>query len=371
MRYARLHLLTLFLPLILAVFVVGCGASEADAPAEAPEATAPPPVPVAVAPVQREARPLPVRTTGALAARATTPLAFKVGGVVARILVDEGDRVRAGQTLARLDLTEIAARVREAESALDKAERDLARVTRLFRDSVATRQAKQDAETAVEVAEARAERARFNRRYAVVTAPEGGPILQRRAEEGQLVSPGEPVVVLGATGRGWVVQAGVPDRDVVRLALGDSARVTLDAYPRRPLATRVTQIGDAADPATGTFMVEFAVNGVPEGLALKSGFVAKVDAVPSRADTLTFVPAAALIEGDDDTGIVFTLDAPTAADGAAPDAVTTVRRRTVRLARLLDTEAALATALPPGTHVVTQGGARLRDGQDVRVTRVE
>ena len=355
-----------------AAFVLtGCQASEAE---EAPPAEAAPPVPVQVAPVERSARARPVRTTGTLAAKAETPLAFKVGGVVARILVDEGDRVRPGQTLARLDLTEIDAQVREAESALAKVERDLARTTRLYRDSVATLEEKQDAETAAEVAAARVERARFNRRYATITAPEGGPILQRRAEEGQLVSPGQPVLVLGATGRGWVVQASFADRDVVRLALGDSARVTLDAYPRRPLAARVTQIADAADPRTGTFAVEFGLDG-GHGLALKSGFVAKVDAVPRRADTLTVIPAAALVEGDGQAGVVFTLDAvPADMPSDMPgdtSRVARVRRTRVRLAHLLDRAVALHTRLPDGARVVTAGAATLRDGQDVRVAKVE
>jgi multidrug efflux pump subunit AcrA (membrane-fusion protein) len=150
----------------------------------------------------------------------------------------------------------------------------------------------------------------------------------------------------------------------VRLALGDSARVTLDAYPRRPLAARVTQIADAADPRTGTFAVEFAL-ARGHGLALKSGFVAKVDAVPRRADTLTVVPAAALVEGDGDAGVVFTLDA------APTDTVGTARRTPVRLAHLLDRAVALHTRLPAGARVVTAGNARLRDGDRVRVTRVE
>lgn len=344
--------LSRFFPIVLVFILAGCGA-QAESPAGEP-----PPPPVHVAPVERGVHPLPIRASGRLAARAETPLAFKVGGVIQSILVDEGDRVRAGEPLARLDRTEINAQVREARSALEQARRNLQRTTRLYRDSVATLEEKQNAETAVEMAEARLEQAQFNRRYAVITAPESGPILERRAEEGELVGPNVPVLVLGATGRGWVMRAGLTDRDIVRIQRGDSARVMIDAHPNRRFAARVRQVADAADPRSSTYTVELDVD--PAGAAFKSGFVAKADLYPSDADTLTLLPATALVEGEGMRGTVYTLDAR--ADTAR------VRRTSVRIFRFLDDRLALpGDALPPDATVVTAGAARLEDGDRVAV----
>jgi RND family efflux transporter MFP subunit len=331
------------------VTVVGCATGHAD-----DAATEPPSVPVEAHPAQARTEALPIRTTGRLASKAEIQLSFKIDGIIEHIAVDEGARVQSGQTLARLNLAEIEARVLEAQSALDKARRDLARTERLHRDSVATLENLQDARTAVEVAEARVQAATFNRTYAVIAAPASGRVLRRHAEEGELVTPGTPVLTLGASGRGWVVRAGLPERDVVRLALGDSARVTFDAYPERTIPGRIAEIADAADPQTGTFEVEVAVG--PEAMPLKSGFIAKLDLVPSHTAAYVEVPIAALVSGDGQDGIVFTLDRATKE----------ARRTPVRIAQLLDSTVVLADGPAPDTPVITTGAVGLRDGDRVR-----
>ena len=340
------HLTALSLIAVLA----GCGAS-ADPPAERPPL---PRVEVATAAARTQA--LPLRASGRLASKAEIPLSFKIDGVIDRILVDEAEAVRAGQRLAQLHLSEIEARVMEATAALEQAERDLTRTERLHRDSVATLEDLEDARTAVDVAAARRQAARFNRQYAVIEAPAAGRILQRRAEAGEVVAPGRPILTLGASSRGWVVRVGLAARDVVRLAVGDSAQVTFDAHPNRPVAARVTEIADAADPQTGTFEVELTV-GVTD-LPLKSGFIAAARLQPSAAVEYVEVPAAALVEGDGRDGVVFTVDSTTEAE---------VQRTPVRIAEMLDATVVLDRGLAPGTRVVTTGAVGLRDGEAVQV----
>src|SRR5688572_23330507 len=87
------------------------------------------PLNVRVAPVTREAVALPVIATGTLEPKDAADLSFKVGGVVARVLVEEGDRVQRGQVLAALDLGEIDPAVSRARAAAEKAERDHARLS--------------------------------------------------------------------------------------------------------------------------------------------------------------------------------------------------------------------------------------------------
>lgn len=330
--------------------LAGCGAS-ADPPAD------PPPRPrVEVATAAARTQALPIRASGRLASKAEIPLSFKIDGVIDRILVDEGEAVRKGQRLAQLHLSEIEARVMEATAALEQAERDLARTQRLHRDSVATLEGLEDARTAVDVAAARQQAARFNRQYAMIEAPAAGRILQRQAEAGEIVAPGRPILTLGASSRGWVVRVGLAARDVVRLAVGDSAQVTFDAHPNRPVAARVTEIADAADPQTGTFEVELTV--CATDLPLKSGFIAAARLQPSAAVEYVEIPAAALVEGDGRDGVVFTVD-------STPEAE--VQRTPVRIAEMLDSTVVLDRGLAPGARVVTTGAVGLRDGETVQV----
>ena len=347
-RMEALRLGVILSVLLGAGFVAGCGA-EAEPPVRSGSSV--PVVEVATATPRRA--PVPIHATGRLASKAEVPLAFTVDGVVDRIRVDEGDRVRTGQELARLHLSEIDAQVMEAESALGQARRDLERTRRLHRDSVATQEALEKARTAVEVAEARLQRARFNRQYAVIEAPADGRILRRRAEDGEYVGPGQPILTLGATGRGWVVRAGLPARDVVRVARGDSAQVTFDAYPGRTVGARVTEIADAATPRTGTFEVELLVSASDR--VLKSGFIGDVTLFPSGDPASVEIPAAALVEGDGVQGVVYRVDGGT------------VQRQSVTVARVLDRAVLVSDGLTADDRVVTAGWDRVEDGDSVRV----
>ena len=190
------------------VFVALGGCSE-EAPAPASEEA---PAPVVTRAVEDAGATLDVRTSGRLGDRASIPLAFSIGGVVGEVAVRNGDRVDAGQRLARLDPAEIDARVSAAQASVDKAERDLARAERLYEDSVVTRTRLLDTRTAAEVARADLRAARFARENSEIRAPAPGRVTARVAEVGQVVQAGQPIVQLGEAG--WRFRAGLVDRTV-------------------------------------------------------------------------------------------------------------------------------------------------------------
>jgi RND family efflux transporter MFP subunit len=311
---------------------------------------------VRTAPVREAAIGRSVRAVGQLAPRNELRLAFKVGGVIASIAVDDGDPVRAGDLLAALEPTEIEAAVARAAQASEKAQRDLERGRALYADQVVTLEQVQDLETAAEVARADLDAARFNARYARIVAPADGLVLRRLAEPGELVQAGAPVLVVGDLDGGWVVRAALADRDVVRLAIGAPARVTLDAFPDATFAARVERIATASDPVTGTYEVELAVEAPSERFV--QGLVAKVDfELDDRTAVRLWVPIDALLEADADRASVFVL---VPEDG-------TVERRAVRIGELRGDQVAVREGLAAGEQVVVEGAAWLEDGAPVTV----
>ena len=154
--------------LAAAATLPGCGSDAENSAAPAPLRA------VRVATVKSGPAEPPVLATGLASSRDEARLAFKVGGVIAAIEVREGEEVRAGQRLARIEAAEIDASVTQASEALAKASRDLARGKQLFADDVVTREQLDDLGTAERVARAQADAARFNRRYAEITAPADG-----------------------------------------------------------------------------------------------------------------------------------------------------------------------------------------------------
>lgn len=336
--------------LVALLLVVGCGTGTPP-----PEVARTPDVLVRTAAVERQAVAEPIRATGLLASKDEARLSFKIGGILNRLYVDEGDRVRAGQTLATLTMTEIEAQVRQAQEAADKARRDLDRAERLYADSVVTLEQVQDARTGYEVAQQGVEIARFNWQYATIKAPFSGVVLKRFAEENELVGPGTPVLRVAGSGQGWVVRVGLPDRDAVRIRPGDRATLTFDAFPETRFAGRVSEVAALATSATGTYEVEIALETTNPGFA--NGQVAKVELAPRTQTGLAMIPIEALIEGDGDQASVFTLDAAGARAVRVP----------IEVAFLTDDRVAVRRGLDSVQTVLTDGIAYVTDGSPVQV----
>jgi len=145
-------------------------------------------VPVTHGPILRT-----LRVAGMVRHKSEFDLAFKLGGVVRRVSVEEGARVRRGQVLAVVDATEVRALRRQAGAAVAKAERDLARARQLAQTNAVGRADLENSETLVAMARADAERASFSLKHTALVAPEAGVIDWRRIEVGEIVAPGQAV----------------------------------------------------------------------------------------------------------------------------------------------------------------------------------
>lgn len=311
-------------------------------------------VPVTVASITEGRNTAPVVATGTFGSRDEIPLGFKIGGVVQRVTIDAGATVHRGQILAALDLREIDAAVSKARVGADKAQRDWARVQRLVADSVATAVQLQDATSALEAAKADLQSATVNREYALITAPEDGVILQRLANPGSTVGPGSPIVMLGGSRRGRVLRVALPDRDALKVQVGDVSTVHFDALPDRHFSGRVVLVSRSADPRTGTYSVEIAMAAAD---ALPSGLVGKASITVKGAAKGNRIPVDALLEADRDSASVYTVS----------DAKEPVAQRTrVRIAQLSGDEAAVE-GLPADARVIAKGAAYVTNGTRVRI----
>lgn len=317
--------LTLSTLALVAALVVGCAGAGSGSSSQATDDidVEAPTVAVRIAEVRTGPRRERLEVTGLVASKAEVPLAFKIGGVVAELLPQEGERVARGQRLGRLELDEIEGRLDQASVALEQAQRDLERVRGLYRDGAATEEELEKTTTAVRLASSELEIASFNHDYATVHSPVAGWVLDRRAEPGQLVGPGEPVLVVGSSESGWVVRVGLADRDVVRVARGDRATVALAALPSVEIPAQVTQIAETADPTTGTFEVELQLltAGSEARGRIKSGFVARATLAPEASGTTPTVPVEALVRADGRDGLVYGVEPETGRFWPVPIAI--------------------------------------------------
>ena len=338
------------LTLPLAGLLAGCAGAEGKNDVAAAAAA----MPVRLTAVTQTAHAQPIMATGVLASSDELQLSFKIGGIVARVLVQEGQTVKAGQPLAALDLREIDAQLSKARTGLAKAERDLARARNLYQDSVATLEQVQNATSAVEIAQSDVTAAAFNQRYALILAPTNGVVLRRTADPGELVSAGQPVIMMGGGGEGSIVRVGLADRDVVRIRIGDPASVSFSAYPGQEFTGYVSEVPAASNALTGTYAVEIRLHASP-GMA--TGLIGNVRVQPRSSGTARLIPIEALVEADGNRGVVYTVDNNIA------------KRREVAIAEINAAQVAVTGGLDDASLVVSAGGAYLTDGAKVQVIK--
>ncbi len=295
-----------------------------------------------------------VSTNGFITTREELKLSFKVAGIVRNVAVKEGQAVRAGQQLAVLELTEVDSQVEQARQLADKAERDQVRGAKLRADGLISEQDLETLRTQAAVSQATLRSAEFNQKFSTILAPRDGVVLRKLVEDREFVQPGQSVLVIGPREGGYILRAGLSDRDIVRLRLGDPATVTADAFPGQTLKGRISVLPGAADPASGLFQIEVALDPAP--VQLVSGLSARLQIEPVLAarSTLPYAPIAAVIEADGDRGAVFVLE-----DGVA-------RRRAVRIAFIAPESVAIAEGLKVGETVVTDGALYLEDGEKIQ-----
>jgi multidrug efflux system membrane fusion protein len=299
---------------------------------------------------------IPIHSSGFLATSEEMKLSFKAGGIVARINASEGDRVKKDIVLAELNLSEIKANVNIAANGYEKALRDWTRAKNLYADTVATLEQFQNASTALDVARSNLEIARFNLRHSVIKAHADGIILKQLVKENEMVSAGFPVFLFGVSGESWKVRSGLSDRDIVRINPGDSAVITIDAYPGIKFPAEVEQISGMSNPMTGTYEIELTLNG--SGYRLAAGFIAAVDIFPAKKTTVMKVPVGAIVDADGEAGYIYAVD--------SPDRVAKIR---VDIISISGSNAAISGISGEIKEIVSEGAAYLKDGMKVEVVR--
>ena len=309
--------------------------------------------PVRTKPVLKRQLSSPIHTSGILSAISEARLSFKVGGIIEQIFVNDGDWVKKGKLLAILNQKEISAKMMQAQSGFEKAERGLKRLQKLYADSVVTLEQMQDAETAFNIARANLEIANFNFEHSKILAPADGKILKRFVEENELISVGNPVFVFGSSGKEWIVRVGITDKDIINIQKEDSASVYFDVYPDIRFPAMVKEIAGSADKNTGTFELEIEI---PHSrYKLISGFVAKVDIFPKRKYSYYVIPIEALIEAEMNKGSVF----------AVQNRTNIVKKIPIKISHVFEEYVAVSEGLEDVLNVVTDGAAYLADGASV------
>lgn len=311
-----------------------------------------------------------VRLTGSLTSPRSASLSPEVAGRVARITVDAGARVDAGQVLLALDDTLVRLELEQAKASEREAEADFADAARRLREAERLAASDSLAETQLRSREAEAERLRavLDRRRAerayraallerhTLEAPFAGVVSRRMTEVGEWVEPGTAVLEL--VGTEWLrLDLEVPQRYFGRAEPNTPARIELDALPDERFDARVTEVVPVSDPSARTFLARVRLEN-PDG-RLAPGMSARATLEIETGRRGVVVPRDALLRYPDGRVVVWVAD--------RNDGLATVREQRVRTGLAFGDRVAILEGLEAGTPVVVRGNEALQEGQRVRL----
>lgn len=326
---------------LIAFAIAGCGSKNEKAKERLP---ALPPARVRVQVVENKSRIVTEGVVGTLRAKLRATLEAKLSGRIEQMPVVLGEKVQKGQMIARLDAAEIAARLEQAEAALEQAERDWKRTSSLFEAQSATRADYEAAESRWRIAKGVAAEARAMMSYVEIVAPFGGVVTQKWADVGDLAVPGKPLVDLDDPAA-LQMEADVPEAIASHIKRDAGMKIHVDGTSGE-IEGVVTELAPAADAVSRTFRVKLDL---PRGLGLMPGQFARL-AVPVGERKSVRVPATAVVTRGQ-LEIVFAVENQHA------------RLHLVKTGERLGDEVELLSGLDAGSSVVTSSADQLTDGQ--------
>ena len=314
-------------------------------------------IPVKVIQINQEAVGQSIHASGVFTTEDETYLGFKIGGIIQNIMVKEGDAIKAGQLLATLNLTEIKSQVQQAQIGVEKAERDFKRAGNLYKDSVATLEQFQNSKTALDMARQQISVLKFNQNYAEIRALKSGYVLKKLANDGQVVGPGTPILMVNGATNNWVLKVGLSDQDWASVSIGDQATVTIDTEKDQNFSATIRAKSEGVDPITGTLWVTLKTNGIPsKKIAL--GIFGKANIQPKKKTNAWVIPFDAVVEGNENEGFIFiTKDEKTA------------EKIRVKISGIAHGKVYVTQGLEDVKGIITSGNAYLNAGSAIKIIR--
>jgi RND family efflux transporter MFP subunit len=298
-----------------------------------------------------------------IASRTETDLAFRIGGKMVTRLVDAGDRVKAGDVIARLDPEDLTLQLESAEaefaaatSSLAQASADRDRFDTLKAQGHATAAdydrkalARDEAAARLERAERTLSLAKRQVAYAELKADVDGVVTATAAEPGQVVAVGQPIATLAHLDGKEAVVA-LPE-DWFAHAAEANATVSLWSDSARHLDAHLRELSPEADPATRTYAARFAIADADDSIAF--GMTATVTLTRQGGAPVARLPLAAILNKGEGPAVYVVRDHALA---LAP----------VKVAAFTEDTATITSGVSDGDQVVTLGVQKLEPGEQVR-----
>jgi len=350
----------LFVACIFCLFMTACGSNNADVQKENVRR-----VGVKVAPVTKGDVTTIIQTTGTISPKRETYIGPKVGGRIEKFYVDEGDFVKKGTPLVRLEQVRFSLALEEARASheentaqLKNLSRKLKRKKLLFNKGILDRDAFADIETEVELARARAamatsrlDHAKEDKKDSVLYAPFDGFVVEKKMNTGEMFSTAANEYVFHIVDTGTVeVEANVFETKKQYITFGKKVSITVDAIPEKVFTGKITVVNPFIDTFSRKFLVKIEIPNAD--FALESGMFARIRIPEEKSLGTLLVPANAIVERED-RKVLFVAEAETA------------RARPVTTGLMTHETVEILTGVTEHERVIVDGLYAVKDGSPV------
>jgi membrane fusion protein (multidrug efflux system) len=358
---------TLALMLGLAVLITACGGKPEDAETDKAQDTAergkdgkpvkekaPEAVPVEVVSAVNQSINASYAGTANLEAPNEAQVVAKASGVLVAQLAEEGDFVRQGQVMARIDPSRAQLEVQRSQATVNKLSNNFRRAQQLLAQNLISAEAHDQIRFDLESAKASLNLAKLELSYTNVTAPISGVVAQRMVKQGNLVGLNSPVYRVVNTQYLEAVM-NVPEREMARIKSGMPVAMMVDAIPGQPFTGRVDRVSPVMDSGSGTFRVTLAFDSQQ---VLRAGMFGRFEIMYDRRENVLTIPRTALLD-DESEPAVFVVRAEKSI------------RVPVKLGFTNGEIAEVVSGLKAGDKVITAGKVAVRDGASVAVIAID
>ncbi len=290
-----------------------------------------------------------------LSASRSASVVAESAGEVEQILVEEGDRVSAGQVLARLDSQRLRLSLAQQRSIEQRLAHEAERSHNLANRQLISAEAEDRARFDHAAQRATRDLAALDLAHTEIRAPFAGVITRRLIKPGQTLALHEVAFEL-ADFASLEARLSVPEAALAGIKVGQSAEFSADAFPGQPFRSRVQRVAAVVDAATGTAAVILAVDAAHT--ELRPGQMVRVRITLDRQEDAVLIPRSAL-----------TINTPNGAPSVFVIAQGLARRHPVTLGASQDDLIQVVSGVEPGDEVAVLGHSQLSDQQPVLVIR--
>jgi RND family efflux transporter MFP subunit len=294
-------------------------------------------------------------------------LAFRAGGTIAALRVQEGNTVTQNQVLARLDQADVEIALAERQAKWDQANKDYARSQELVAEGAISRRDFDQVEANYKTADAALKQANLNLEQTELRAPFDGQIAQRHVENFEEVGPGQRIYSI-IDQSSLEIEIDVPENIILLLPKPQetedgrqrvNAWASFDADSNRQFPLQFKEAATRADAQTQTFAVTFSLT-APNEVTVLPGMTANVtvDAPAMSGERSVYnVPLSAVTGDPELSPRVWIVD----------ENSMTVHGRAVQVGRMTGNAIELVAGIEPGLRIVTAGAAFLDEGMAVSI----